>query len=280
MPGVKKLRGTSLEREVVSVEDRQSQYHDIMGDAGSLAEAPVVCCELVSQVPFVAAAVKHARPNARVAYCMTDQGSLILEPDGLIARSKSAGLIDSIITCGQAVGGDMEAVNVYSGLLACRYVLEADVTICGIGPGSVGTATPFGTSAVAQGESLNAVCSLNGTPIMPLRVSFAEKRERHYGVSYHSITVLTDICLEDVIVAVPKTFGFVTDSGLDERRITVEHTLKSYHIHKRHDIIPVDINLAEIDMRGVNVTTLGRADGEDSAYYAAAAAAGLVAVHG
>ena len=101
---------------------------------------PVVCCGLHSQVPLVAAAAKFARPDARVAYVMTDQASLPLALSDVAARSRAAGLLDATITCGQAFGGEIEAVTLHSGLLAARHVRGADVAIVAIGPGVVGTA--------------------------------------------------------------------------------------------------------------------------------------------
>ena len=50
-------------------------------------------------------------------------------------------LMDLTVSCGQAFGGDLEAVTLHSGLLAARLVGEADVAIVGIGPGVVGTGT-------------------------------------------------------------------------------------------------------------------------------------------
>ena len=127
---------------------------------------PVVCCGLHSQVPLVAAAVKQVDPEL--------PGRLLHDRPGLAGpaalrcrreQARTRDSLDSTITCGQAFGGELEAVNLHSGLLAARHVAGADVAVVAIGPGVVGTATPFGHGGVAQGEAVNAVAALGGIPI-------------------------------------------------------------------------------------------------------------------
>src|SRR5699024_5606562 len=94
----------------------------------------------------------------------------------------------AVISCGQAYGGDLEAVNTYSGLLAARHVVRADVVIVSQGPGNLGTGTTWGFSGVSAGEALNAAAVLGGTGVATLRVSGADPRPRHRGISHHSRT--------------------------------------------------------------------------------------------
>ena len=54
------------------------------------------------------------------------------------------------------------------------------------GPGIVGTATRLGFSGIEVGPVLDAAAGLGGAPIACLRVSFADPRARHRGVSHHS----------------------------------------------------------------------------------------------
>ncbi len=134
---------------------------------------------------------------------MTDQAAFGLGLSDLMARSVEAGLVDATVSCGQSFGGRYEAVNLHSGLLAAKWVVGADVAVVAIGPGVVGTATPFGHGGVAQGEAINAASALGGTPVTCLRVSFADARERHRGVSHHTLTALSHIALAPSLVAVP-----------------------------------------------------------------------------
>src|SRR5207244_13203084 len=116
-------------------------------------------------------------------------------------------LLDGFITTGQAFGGELEAVTVWTGLLAAKELARADVVVVADGPGNLGTDTRFGVSALGSGEALNAAGSLGGRPGAALRLSFAERRERHRGLSHHSRTILQDVCLVPATVVVPTLGG-------------------------------------------------------------------------
>lgn len=265
---VMKLRYTPLQLDVLSVEEQGSPHHDIMQEACDLAGMPVACCGLHSQVPLVAAAVKEADPNLKVAYCMTDFASLPAALSDVVRASRQAGLIDQVIACGQAFGGDLEAVNVHSGLLAARHVTRADVAIVAIGPGVVGTATPFGHGGVAQGEAINAVAGLGGVPVAVLRLSFADERQRHRGVSHHTITALSKVALAQAVVPVPE----LPEHYAEELEAAIEGT-GALEGHTRVD----SATAARVPaMRGVEVTTMGRTFNDDPAFFGAAFAAGDV----
>jgi hypothetical protein len=269
---VMKLRYTPLQTDVVSVESPESPHHQAMLEAEDLAGMPVVCCGLHSQVPLVAAAIKQVDPDCSVAYCMTDGASLALPLSDVVRASLDAGLIDSTITCGQAFGGAHEAVNLHSGLLAARYVASAGVAIVAIGPGVVGTATPFGHGGVAQGEAVNAVAALRGIPILTLRLSFADSRDRHRVVSHHTMSALTRVALAPALVAVPEL-----PSPQAEQ---VEAALENAGVWQLHTRSQAKGG-AECapDLRGVEVTTMGRGPADDPAFFAAAFAAGVTAVN-
>jgi len=101
---------------------------------------PVVVADLHSALPAVLAGVLADRPDARVAYVMTDGGALPLAFSRTVAGLRSAGWLGGrTVTVGQAFGGDLECVNVHSGLLAARHVLEADIAVVAQGPGNLGT---------------------------------------------------------------------------------------------------------------------------------------------
>ncbi len=141
---VMKLRYTPLQVDVNAVEEPDGGTYGVMRTVTSVEEMPVVCCGLHSQMPLAAAAIKERAPQARVAYCHTDFGSLPYALSNVARECRQAGLVDAAISCGQAFGADLEAVNLHSGLLAAKHVAGADIAIVAIGPGMVGTATPFG----------------------------------------------------------------------------------------------------------------------------------------
>jgi hypothetical protein len=267
---IMKLRYTPLQHEVLSVEEPASPHHAVMEQARSLEGAPVVCCELHSQVPLVAAAVKHVMPRAKTVYCMTDEAALPASFSTLLGRMRERGLIDVCITCGQALGGDLEAVNLYSGLLAATAICGADIIICAQGPGIVGTATRFGHGGLAQAQALNAAAVLNGVPIALLRLSFADARARHQGVSHHTLTVLGTACLAEAHVPVPGDLS-------PEQAATVNRQLEEAGALDRHGFVTVTVDREAIDLCGLEVTTMGRAQTDDPAFFSASFAAGIFA---
>ena len=269
---IMKLRYIPLQYDVLAVESPESPHHAEMAQATTVAGMPVVCCGLHSQVPLVAAAIKQRDPKLHIAYCMTDSASLALPLSDVVRASAEAGLLDTTISCGQAFGGNLEAVNLHSGLLAARCVAHADVAIVAIGPGVVGTATPLGHGGVAQGEAINAVGVLGGVPVAALRISFADTRERHRVVSHHTLAALTTIALAPALVAVP-----VLPPHLAEQ---LEARLTSSGVWERHEAARPAASSAEgPDLRGVSVTTMGRGPEDDPAFFSAAYAAGEVAAN-
>jgi len=63
----------------------------------------------------VAAGIKEtAGDKVQVAYVMTDGGALPLSFSRLISDLRDKALIDTVITCGHAFGGETsEAINIY-----------------------------------------------------------------------------------------------------------------------------------------------------------------------
>lgn len=268
---IMKLRYSPMQFDVRSVEEQSSPHHEVMRRAESLGGMPVACCGLHSQAVLVAAAVKQIDSTIRVAYVMTDEAALPLALSEIMRGAVSAGLIDTTVTCGHAFGGEYEAVTLHSGLLAARHVARADVAIVAIGPGVVGTATPFGHGGIAQGEAINAVKALDGIPVAVLRASFADARPRHRGVSHHTLTALSRIAVEGAVVALPdlpeeyceEIEGALDDAGVWER-------------HTRARLTPVTDGPPPL--RGVTVRTMGRGPESDPVFFECAYAAGNACV--
>ena len=163
-------------------------------------------------------------------------------------------------------------MTVWSGLLAAKELLEAEVIVVADGPGNLGTDTTWGVSALASGHALMAAATLGGRPIPALRVSFADERERHRGVSHHSLTILADVCRVDVNVPVP-----VLDD--DAQRTAVWDALRSRKLEETHHLVEVDGGPAvdELRARGIDVRSMGRGIDDDPAFFLAAGAAGVLA---
>jgi hypothetical protein len=265
---IMKLRYTPLQRDVLCAEAQESEHHELLESVVDVGGMPVVCCGLHSQIPLVAAALKREAPSARVAYVMTDGAALPFALSDLVPACVAVGLVDASVTCGQAFGGEYEAVTVHSGLLIAKHVAACDAAIVAIGPGVVGTGTPFGHGGVAQGEAVNAAAAVGGSPVAVLRLSFADSRPRHQGVSHHSLMALGRVALAPARVAVP--------SLPHEQAALLEGALADARVWDRH--LREDVEARSLpDMRGVRVRTMGRSPDDDPAFFAAAAAAGTVA---
>jgi Protein of unknown function (DUF3866) len=271
-PGhVMKLRYTPVQAKVQAVEEQGAPHRARMEAAASLDGLPVAWVPLHSMLGAACAGAKAAGAS-RVVYVMTDGAALPLWLSRQVDDLRRAGLVDATVTCGQAVGGDLEAVNAFTGLLAASAVLGADAVVIGDGPGKVGTATRWGATEVAGGLSLNVAGILGARPIAALRVSFADPSYRHHGVSPHSLTVLREVALVPVHVAVPAFDD-------EEHRGAVWEALKEAALEERHQLVEASGQPA-LDLlmeRGVAAETMGRGLDEDPAFFLAAGAAGVLA---
>jgi hypothetical protein len=246
---VMKLRYTSLQVDTGAAEEWEA-------DEGlpDLARMPVVACTVHSQVGAVAEAYKRARPDGRLIYVMTDGGALPLALSELVAMLNERQMLDGTITVGHAFGGESEAVNVPSALAIARRQLAADAVIVGMGPGVVGTETTLGTTALEAVAVLDITARLGGRPIIAVRASEADERQRHRGFSHHTRTVL-QLTHARVLVPVP------------EGRIKVEAP--------QHEVVELMVPKTELE-----ITTMGRTPAEDPIFFEAAAAAGVAAALG
>ena len=165
------------------------------GLAESLDGMPVVCCSLHSQVAPVCAALA----GLRVAYVQLQGGALPVALSNTVRALKDRGLLGATASVGACFGGDVECVTPWSALTWAK-AQGFDVAVCAIGPGIVGTASRFGHGGLAAVTAANAASALDGRPVVAVRASEADPRERHRGISHHTRAVL-DLCLGDVFVA-------------------------------------------------------------------------------
>jgi hypothetical protein len=178
-----------------------------------------------------------------------------------VRELKGKGLLRTVVSCGNCFGGDLEAVNVYSGLLAAAEV--ADLVLVGIGPGILGTGTPEGHGGMAAAIAANAAISLGGEPVLAPRISRADPRERHRGLSHHTRAALAAI-LRGCRVAFP-----LGNTAWDFDR----------EIPMRHSCVQVPYGAGGLDARfGVTFESMGRCYEEDTAFFDAAAAAVALAL--
>jgi len=261
-----KARYTPLQVTVLGADEQGSPYHEALRDADDLGGMPVVVADLHSAVPAVLAALRADRPGVTAAYLMLDGGALPAWFSRTIASLRAAGWLAGTVTAGQAFGGDLETVTVHTGLLAARHVLGAEVTVVAQGPGNLGSGTRWGFSGVACGEAVNAVAALGGRPVASLRISEADPRPRHRGISHHSLTSYGRVALARADVAVPELPGEFGE----------QVTAQAAPLGERHRLVPVPVDGLMEPLAGcpVRLSTMGRGLAEDGAYFLAAAAAG------
>jgi len=270
---IMKLRYSPCQVKVLAAEESDSPAAEIIKNTTSLDGTPVVVGTLHSMLAPAAAGVKFAaKGEARVVYVMTDGAALPLPMSNLVHDLKEAGLVDATITCGHAFGGDWECINIYTALLTAKAVARADVIIVAMGPGIVGTASLLGFTGVEQGEIVNAINILGGQPVAIPRLSFADARERHRGLSHHTVTALGKIALTSCTVVLPE----LADVG---QRALIQSQLDLAWPADKHRLVWEDGHpaLAELERREVMVTSMGRAPAEDPAFFLAAGAAGRYA---
>ena len=217
--------------------------------------APVVVCFLHSQVAAVAATFKHLAPDTRLAYVMTEGGALPLAVSDLVAELRQAGWLDVTLTAGQAFGGEREAVNLAHAL---DLSTDCDAVVVAMGPGSLGTDSTLGFAGLEVAGLLQTVEALYREPIVALRWSDVDRRERHRGVSHHAITALR---LTDAQAKVPIPKGATIPDVGD------------------HEVVEVDVPDvgALFKEAGLDVRTMGRTPEEDPGFFAFAGAAGVAA---
>jgi hypothetical protein len=199
-----------------------------------LADMPVVCCSLHSQVAPACAALS----GLRVAYVQLAGGALPVSLSDTVRLLKERGLVARTVAVAPCFDADAQCVSVASALGWARG--EHDVAVCSIGPGIVGTGRRFGHGGLAAAVAANAALALGGVPVVAARVSGADERARHRGVSHHTEAILA------LVHGEPE----VADSPGDGWREACE---------------------------GLPLSHMGRGPDDDPEFFAAAFAAGLAA---
>ena len=246
VPGahVVKLPYTPLQAAV-----RHAEEDDPLAE--SLAGMPVVCCSLHSQLVPVCAGIGT---GVRVAYVQVPGGALPVSLSDAVRALKERGLVETAVAAGACVDGDVACVSVASAL-AWAGAAGFDAVVCAVGPGIAGTGSWLGHGGVAAAEAANAASALGGLPVLAVRYSDADTRERHRGVSHHTRSALA-LCPGRAAVAWPA--GLEAPEWLEPREL-------------------VDVTGWEEACAGLPLSHMGRGPAEEPGFFAAAFAAGRLA---
>ena len=229
---IMKLRYTPFQFSIASAEEQYSEFHDIFNEFESLGGMPVISGTLHSMLAPIALCAKGFYEDLKIVYIMTDGGALPLWFSSTVKELLDKKYIYKTITAGNSFGGDLECVNIFSALIAAKEIYQADLTIVCMGPGIVGTDTVYGFSGIEQGYIIDAVNTLGGTSVAVPRISFADPRERHYGISHHSMTILGNICKTPANIALP-----ILEK---EKASFVRRQLMEKEIDNKHNVVYVD----------------------------------------
>lgn len=217
----------------------------------TLGGLPIVCCSLHSQVAPVCAGIGT---EWRVAYIQLPGGALPVSLSDALRALRERGHVETSISVGACLDGDVECVSTASALLFAASE-SFDVVVCAIGPGIVGTGSRFGHGGLAAADAANAAQALGGTPILAIRASEGDARERHQGVSHHTRAVL-ELCLGDVLLPWPEGYAAPSWPGPTS---------------------DVDVAGWEAACAGLPLAHMGRGPRDDPLFFAAAFAAGRAA---
>lgn len=102
------------------------------------------------------------------------------------------------------------------------------------------------------------------------RVSFADRRERHYGLSHHSLTVINEIALVEFFLALPELKEPVKKQRLFEQAKAFPSRVKIHYLAEEK----LETYLKE---QTENLSTMGRSYAEDREFFLTAAAGGVLA---
>jgi hypothetical protein len=218
---------------------------------GTLAGLPVVCCSLHSQVAPVCAGLGD---DVRVAYIQLAGGALPVSLSDALRVLRERRLLETTVAVGPCVDGDVQCVTVASALLWAAAEGFGAV-VCSIGPGIVGTGSPFGHGGVAAAEAANAAHALGGNAVLAVRASEADPRERHRGVSHHTRAVF-ELAQGRATAAWPQDYE--APAWLEPRR-------------------DVGVDGWQEACTGLPLSHMGRGPNEDPLFFAAAFAAGRLA---
>ena len=242
---VMKLPYTSLQHAVVHAEEQGVGRESLDG-------LPVVCCSLHSQVAPVCAGIGA---DKRIAYAQLPGGALPVSLSDTLRALRARGLLERTIAVGPCFDGDVACVSTAAALLWSAGQ-TFDAVVCAIGPGIVGTSSPWGHGGLAAAEALVTARTLGGAPVLAVRYSEADSRERHRGLSHHTRSVVT--------LAGAAEIGW--PSGLRKP-------------DELDEVTAVDVEDWREACAGLPLSHMGRGPDEDPWFFAVAFAAGRLATH-
>jgi hypothetical protein len=260
-----KLNYTSLQHPVEPVEGDAAVLLPGMRDKGLPQEerrsSPVAVLPLHGHLAPAAWAAAQAVPGLRVGYLQTGGGALPGSMSRDVAELRERGLLCGHITAAPAYGGEHEAISTV-GALDAAASLGWQAILIGPGPGIIGSDSAYGHGGMAALDNAHASLSLRLKTLISPRLSSADPRDRHRGLSHHTRTVL-GLLLASVDVALPQGYPAIAPE-LNEA------------VGDRHNLLEASPDLAAYTASGLPTTTMGRTISDDPLFFAAPLSAGVL----
>ncbi len=201
-----------------------------------------------------------------------------------MAALRARGMLAGHLTAGAAFGGEGEAITTAGALHHGLATLGWDAAVCGPGPGIVGSGSRLGHGGMVALDSAHVALALGCPTLLVARMSSADGRPRHRGISHHTLTVL-DLLLEPVTVALPA--GMRSPVGADLRaglgavfggsgaaRPAAAPEVERPVRITRHDWRRAEVDLPAYAASGLPAETMGRGLAQDPLFFGAALAGG------
>jgi Protein of unknown function (DUF3866) len=205
-------------------------------------------------------AAVQAAPGLQVGYVQTAGGALPGSLSRDVVHLRERGLLCGHITAAPSYGGEHEALSVAGALDAAASGLGWDAALVGPGPGIIGSETRLGHGGIAALDSAHAALALGLPTLLSPRLSATDPRERHRGVSHHTLTVM-ELLLGGVEVPLPEG-----NPEVASRLATAAGS--------RHRLHEAPVDLEGYAASGLPARTMGRGIEEDALFFAAPLAAG------
>jgi hypothetical protein len=271
-PGVHvmKLNYLSLQHAVEPLEER------VEGRQAPADPMPALVIPLhghLAPAAWAAAGVWAERGGERplrIGFVQGGGGALTGSLSRDVVALRDRGLLSGSIAVAPCFGAEEEAISLPGALHAAATALSWDAAIVGPGPGILGSATRFGHGGMAALEAAHAALALGLPTLLSPRLSAADPRPRHRGLSHHTASVL-QLLLAGVEVAVPEDAETLWPAGEDDEEGTRVLELAA---GPPHSLRRAPAALGAYAESGLPRRTMGRDLDEDRLFFAGPLAAG------
>ncbi len=257
-----KGRYLPIQHSMLTIESPEQNRRDFLQKRLDLREKSVLLCELHSMLPALWELYKSRRRNGKLVAIIDDSAALALPVSRHLQRLHQFDDFISI-SIGQAFGGKVEAINLITALQYAKEKYPEALFVVTVGPGVVGSGTRYGFSGVSQAEWANIIGKFNGVPVWVPRLSGGDTRQRHFGLSHHTKTALTELTYAYSILPMPQ--GPLSDSSI--KNVTEDFSCYE-HIHltlvSEDEILPW---LQEVFSDSPAIRSMGRGFDEDRLFF-------------